>query len=75
MTMATTYPEPWSRIFGGDEPESPPPDPQSLDATRPEDIDDCSMCMGEGLVDDMREGEPVDVLCWVCGGTGLVPPC
>jgi phage/plasmid primase-like uncharacterized protein len=48
-----------------------PVDPESLDATRPVDLDDCPACGGEGclIVDD---GDPAGRgACWSCGGDGL----
>ena len=49
-------------------------DPESLDATRPVDVDCCGVCMGEGgiqvptgfLYAQEFNGEE----CWGCGGTG-----
>lgn len=63
---------PAARIFGGNEP-TPIPfpiDPESLDATRPVDLDVCTGCAGDGLVVVLLESDLVDRDCPRCGGTG-----
>jgi hypothetical protein len=52
----------------------PPPDPESLDATRPVDLDVCPVCAGDGAV-QVQTGDPYvgawdGVECWACAGTG-----
>jgi hypothetical protein len=47
-----------------------PVDPESLDATRPDDLDVCPRCMGDGVVYAFYEGEPCDVTCPGCDGSG-----
>lgn len=52
----------------------PPPDPESLDATRPDDLDLCAVCRGDGAV-QVQTGDPYPgawdgVECWACAGTG-----
>lgn len=44
-----------------------PPDPESLDATRPADLDTCERCRGLGDVTTLRGDW---ILCGVCLGTG-----
>jgi hypothetical protein len=51
------------------------PDPESLDATRPVDIDVCPVCDGRGGY-EVQTGDPYSgawdgVECWSCGGTGM----
>lgn len=61
------------------EPEGPiviGPDPESLDATRPDDVDVCHACAGEGAV-MVITGDPYDggwdsVECCFCHGTGTL---
>jgi hypothetical protein len=48
-------------------------DPESLEDSRPDDIDVCNVCSGEGAV--MYQHDPYldewdSVECWVCNGTG-----
>lgn len=52
-----------------------PPDPTSLDATRPDDLDVCPACGGLGAV-MVQTGDPYPgawdgVECWGCAGTGV----
>lgn len=50
-----------------------PPDPVSLDATRPADLDVCGTCDGNGWF-SWQAGDQLDewdsVECWDCAGTG-----
>jgi len=51
-----------------------PPDPQSLDATRPDDLDVCGICHGDRavlVVVDPVTGEADAEECWGCAGTGI----
>lgn len=48
-----------------------PPDPVSLDATRPADLDCCSVCSGDGAVEFEDRGEWTAEPCWACHGTGV----
>jgi hypothetical protein len=52
------------------DPDVIPIDPESLDATRPADLDCCSRCMGDGVVYAFYEGEPCDITCPACEGSG-----
>lgn len=62
------------------EPETPPvvvsPDPESLDATRPDDLDCCPVCYGDGAiriqVGDLLDDEWDSTECYVCHGTGTL---
>lgn len=51
-----------------------PPDPVSLDATRPVDLDICGVCMGDGAIQVptgyLYAREFDAEACWSCGGTG-----
>jgi hypothetical protein len=51
----------------------PPPDPESLDATRPVDLDVCPVCAGDRAIPlvDHATGEADAEECWGCAGTGL----
>lgn len=50
----------------------PPSDPESLDATRPVDLDVCPICAGERAVQvPAADGEYDAEECWACAGTGL----
>lgn len=51
--------------------EPPFPEPTSLDATIPDDLDACSPCDGMGAAIRWIEGEGVDVECPDCRGTGV----
>jgi hypothetical protein len=51
-------------------PDVVPVDPESLDATRPADIDVCIQCMGAGFVSLLIEDEWESEECWACDGTG-----
>ena len=61
-------------LFAAGEEKLPTIDPESLDATRPVDLDLCPVCEGLGgytvashdPFDDAGDG----VECWACGGTG-----
>lgn len=51
-----------------------PLDPESLDATRPTDLDCCPICAGDGAV-QVQSGDPYPGAwdgeeCWACAGTG-----
>lgn len=46
------------------------PDPVSLDATRPFDLDSCPVCIGDGAIDMYIHGEWTAEPCWSCHGTG-----
>jgi hypothetical protein len=49
-----------------------PVDPESLDATRPVDMDVCSVCGGlGGYPVPLPLGEWDGEECWACGGTGV----
>lgn len=52
-----------------------PPDPESLDATRPDDLDVCPNCGGDGAVpvqtNDPYPGAWDGDECWACAGTGI----
>lgn len=48
----------------------PPPEPESLDATRPHDLDLCSSCDGHGVQAVWRDGWELDATCPRCYGTG-----
>lgn len=55
-------------------PVDAPPDPASLDATRPDDLDTCPICGGDGAV-QVQTGDPYSGAwdgeeCWACAGTG-----
>ena len=53
--------------------EGLPVDPESPDATRPTDLDDCPACRGAGTVTYSPPGDPAgewDETCRACGGTG-----
>lgn len=57
------------------EPAPIPIDPESLDATRPADLDVCPVCAGDGAV-QVQTGDPYEgawdgVECWACDGTGI----
>lgn len=59
------------RLLGGD-PLEPPPDPESVEATRPVDIDDCGVCAGSRAIQlDPRDPASVEE-CGACDGTGFV---
>lgn len=52
-----------------------PVDPESLEATRPADLDCCPVCEGDGAI-AVQTGDPYPgawdgVECWSCGGTGV----
>lgn len=47
-----------------------PLDPEDLDSTRPEDVDVCTWCHGQGLLPAINEDHPERV-CHQCHGTGL----
>lgn len=50
-----------------------PPDPASLDATRPVDLDVCGVCEGTGWFSWQSGWQPDEwdsVECWGCSGTG-----
>lgn len=49
-----------------------PVDPASIDATRPEDIDVCRICHGEGAVVWQTDGEWDSEECYLCRGTGVL---
>lgn len=60
------------RALGGDPLESARV-PDEVEASRPVDLDDCSSCDGQGLIevnDWMGGAGLVDVSCPRCGGTG-----
>ena len=68
MTALATAP-----VAADREPVVVPIDPESLDATRPVDLDVCPVCEGDGgvqLVDGVT-GEADAEACWSCGGTGV----
>lgn len=46
-----------------------PIDPEDLDATRPADLDVCSVCMGDGAIDLQVDGEWTAEPCWSCHGS------
>lgn len=48
-----------------------PIDPESLDATRPDDVDACTVCIGAGYVTTFVDGEGQDDECWACQGTTI----
>lgn len=52
-----------------------PVDPDSLDATRPTDLDTCGVCMGDGAIQvptGFLYAQEFDAAeCWACGGTGV----
>lgn len=51
-----------------------PVDPESLDATRPDDLDVCPACRGDRAVlvaVDPVTGEADAEECWACAGTGI----
>lgn len=50
----------------GDADEVPGLDPFSPEATRPADIDECTACMGQGVIDTW---DRVAMRCDACGGT------
>lgn len=72
MSAALAYPPPTVTEING----APlmPVDPESLDATRPEDLDVCPECRGEGAIqvrtDDPYPGAWDGEECWACSGTG-----
>lgn len=50
-----------------------PADPESLDATRPDDLDVCDVCQGSGEIQIGWAGDPHEYdgePCWGCAGTG-----
>jgi hypothetical protein len=49
-----------------------PPDPESLDATRPADLDVCPVCEGDQAIPvRSSDGEADAEECWACAGTGI----
>lgn len=61
------------RVAAGED-KLPTIDPESLDASRPDDIDACSVCDGLGglswVTNDPYPGATDGDACWACGGTG-----
>jgi hypothetical protein len=48
-----------------------PLDPESLDATRPADIDACPACIDGAVLVPLGDGEYDAEACRACGGTGV----
>jgi hypothetical protein len=61
------------RVAAGEE-KLPTIDPESLEATRPVDLDVCLVCMGDGWLSHptgfLYAQEFNDEACWNCHGTG-----
>lgn len=62
-------------LVAAGEDKLPTIDPQSLDATRPVDLDVCPVCEGDGGIswvsNDPYPGATDGDVCWLCGGTGV----